>query len=141
MIVIDPRRTKTAAEADIHIKPKLGTNVAVLNGLLCQLIVRGYADRPFIEAHTLGYEELVQVVSEYTPERVAEISNVPADQLRQAAEIIGSSKMLLSTCLQGVYQSNQGTAAAVQVNNINLILGRIGKPGCGILQMNGQPTA
>ena len=49
--------------------------------------------------------------------------------------------MLVSTCLQGVYQSNQATAAAVQVNNINLILGRIGRPGCGILQMNGQPTA
>jgi anaerobic selenocysteine-containing dehydrogenase len=48
---------------------------------------------------------------------------------------------LLTTCLQGVFQSNQATAAAVQVNNLNLVLGRIGRPGCGILQMNGQPTA
>jgi ferredoxin-nitrate reductase len=55
--------------------------------------------------------------------------------------MIGSSEGLLSTCLHGVYQSNQATAAACQVNNINLILGRIGRPGCGILQMNGQPTA
>ena len=141
MIVIDPRLTKTAAEADIHIRPRLGTNVAVLNGLIGQLIEQGYADRDFIDAHTLGYDELVRTVSAYTPERVAEISNVPAGQLRQAAEMIGKSSMLLSTCLQGVYQSNQGTAAAVQVNNINLVLGRIGKPGCGILQMNGQPTA
>lgn len=45
------------------------------------------------------------------------------------------------TCLQGIYQSNQGAAAAVQVNNVNLVLGHIGRPGCGILQMNGQPTA
>ena len=141
LIVIDPRRTATAAEADIHIRPRLGTNVAVLNGLIRELIARGHADRAFIDAHTLGYDELARTVEAYTPERVAEIARIPAEQLRQAAAAIGESKMLLSTCLQGVYQSNQGTAAAVQVNNINLVLGRIGRPGCGILQMNGQPTA
>jgi len=141
MVVIDPRRTATAAEADLHIKPRLGTNVAVLNGLIHELIEQGYADRAFIDAHTLGFDELSRTVSSYTPERVAEIAHVPAEQLRQAAAMIGGSRMLLSTCLQGVYQSNQGTAAAVQVNNVNLVLGRIGRPGCGILQMNGQPTA
>jgi anaerobic selenocysteine-containing dehydrogenase len=141
MIVIDPRRTATAAEADLHIRPRLGTNVAVLNGLIRELIKQGHADRAFIDAHTLGYAELADTVSSYTPERVAEIAHIPADQIREAAAMIGGSTMLLSTCLQGVYQSNQGTAAAVQVNNVNLVLGRIGRPGCGILQMNGQPTA
>jgi anaerobic selenocysteine-containing dehydrogenase len=141
MIVIDPRRTATAAEADLHIQPRLGTNVAVLNGLLQQLIEQGYVDGTFVDAHTLGFDELAQTVASYTPERVAEIAHIPADRLRQAAGMIGRSKMLLSTCLQGVYQSNQGTAAAVQVNNVNLLLGRIGRPGCGIFQMNGQPTA
>lgn len=141
MIAIDPRRTATAAEADLHIKPRLGTNVAVLNGLIRQLIEQGYADRAFIEAHTIGFDELAHTVAGYTPERVAEIARIPADQIRQAAAMIGNSRMLLTTCLQGVYQSNQGTAAAVQVNNVNLVLGRIGRPGCAILQMNGQPTA
>ncbi|MBN9004020.1 MAG: nitrate reductase [Rhizobiales bacterium] len=141
MVVIDPRRTATAAEADLHIKPRLGTNVAVLNGLIRELIEQGHANRAFIDAHTLGYDELLRTVSSYTPERVAEIARIPADQLREAAAMIGGSTMLLSTCLQGIYQSSQGTAAAVQVNNINLVLGRIGRPGCGILQMNGQPTA
>jgi anaerobic selenocysteine-containing dehydrogenase len=141
MIVIDPRRTATAAEADLHIQPRLGTNVAVLNGLLQQLIEQGHADRAFIDAHTLGFDELARTVAGYTPERVSGIAHIPADQLRQAAAMIGCSSMLLTTCLQGVYQSNQGTAAAVQVNNVNLVLGRLGRPGCGILQMNGQPTA
>jgi len=141
MIVIDPRRTATAAEADLHIKPRLGTNVAVLNGLIRELMAQGHADRTFIEAHTLGDDELARTVDAYTPERVAEIARVSADQIRQAAAMIGGSTMLLSTCLQGVYQSSQGTAAAVQVNNVNLVLGRIGRPGCGILQMNSQPTA
>lgn len=141
MIAIDPRLTVTAAEADLHIRPRLGTNVAVLNGLIQQLIDQGHADRAFIDAHTLGFDDLARTVASYTPERVAEIAHIPADQLRQAAAMIGRSRMLLTTCLQGVYQSNQGTAAAVQVNNVNLVLGRIGRPGCGILQMNGQPTA
>jgi anaerobic selenocysteine-containing dehydrogenase len=113
----------------------------VLNGLIQQLIAQGHADRSFIDAHTVGFDELAATVAPYTPERVAGIAHIPADQLRQAAAMIGGSRMLLTSCLQGVYQSNQGTAAAVQVNNINLVLGRIGRPGCAILQMNGQPTA
>ncbi|WP_427912575.1 molybdopterin oxidoreductase family protein [Ramlibacter sp. MMS24-I3-19] len=141
LIVIDPRRTMTAREADVHLAPRLGTNVAVLNGLLHLLMEGGHVDRAFVEAHTLGFDKLREVVQPYTPERVQQISGIDAQKLRDAARIIATSSMLLSTCLQGVYQSNQATAAAVQVNNINLVLGRIGKPGCGILQMNGQPTS
>src|SRR5205807_6510985 len=66
---------------------------------------------------------------------------VPADRLRAAAEVIGTAPTLVSAGLQGVYQSNQATAAAVQVNNVNLVRGMIGRPGCGVFQMNGQPTA
>ena len=141
LVVIDPRRTVTAAEADIHLAPKLGTNVAVLNGLLHLLIRNGRIDRGFIEAHTIGFDGLKRVVADYPPERVEAISGVPADQLRAAADMIGAANSLVSTCLQGVYQSNQATAAAVQVNNVNLVRGMIGRPGCGILQMNGQPTS
>ena len=72
---------------------------------------------------------------------VQEITGVPAEKLEEAAEIIGTAETLLSTVLQGVYQSNQATASACQVNNVNLLLGKIGKPGSGVLQMNGQPTA
>lgn len=141
LIVIDPRRTPTAQEADLHLAPKIGTNVAVLNGLLHLLIAGGHIDEAFIQHHTLGFDELAKVVTTYTPERVETLSGVSAADLKKAAELIARSTMLVSTCLQGVYQSNQATAAAVQVNNINLILGRIGRPGCGLLQMNGQPTA
>jgi anaerobic selenocysteine-containing dehydrogenase len=60
---------------------------------------------------------------------------------REAARILGESERLLSTALQGVYQSHQATAAACQINNIHLLRGMIGRPGCGVLQFNGQPTA
>jgi ferredoxin-nitrate reductase len=66
---------------------------------------------------------------------------VSAEQIRDAARVLGSGERLISTCLQGVYQSHQATAAATQVNNINLLRGMVGKPGCAPFQMNGQPTA
>jgi len=141
MIVIDPRATATAKEADLHLAPRLGTNVALLNGIQHLLIEGGYIDRAFLAEHTIGFEELARIVAEYPPERVQAITGVSAAQLQQAAEMIGKSRGLVSTVLQGVYQSNQATAAGCQVNNINLILGRIGRSGAGILQMNGQPTA
>lgn len=141
MIVIDPRSTPTAKEADLHLAPRLGTNLALLNGLEHLLIERGYVDRGFIEEHTIGFDELARIVADYPPDRVERVTGVPAAQLEKAAEMIGTSQGLVSTVLQGVYQSNQATAAGCQVNNVNLILGRIGRPGAGILQMNGQPTA
>lgn len=141
IIAIDPRETATAREADVHLAPRAGTNVAVLNGLLNLIIQNGHIDQAFIEDHTVGFDELQEKVRKYTPEHVQDLSGVPAARLREAAEILGTAPTLLSTALQGVYQSNQATAAACQINNLNLIRGMIGKPGCGVLQMNGQPTA
>ncbi|HEX5545055.1 MAG TPA: molybdopterin-dependent oxidoreductase, partial [Nitrospira sp.] len=141
LVVIDPRRSETAKQADVHLALKVGTNVALLNGLQHLLIKLGCIDRSFIENHTVGFERLARLVSTWTPDRVERVTGVPGRDLQKAAAIIGESRTLLSTVLQGVYQSMQATAAAVQVNNIHLLRGMIGRPGCGILQMNGQPTA
>ncbi|MEA2557026.1 MAG: hypothetical protein QOG88_564, partial [Actinomycetota bacterium] len=141
LVVIDPRATVPATRAEVHLAPRSGTNLALLNALLHVLIAQDRIDRPFVEAHTVGFEELAEQVASMTPERAAEICDVEADDIRRAADVLGDAKALLSTCLQGVYQSHQATAAAIQVNNINLLLGMIGRPGCGVLQMNGQPTA
>ncbi|PBJ34911.1 molybdopterin oxidoreductase family protein, partial [Mycobacterium avium] len=117
------------------------TNVALMNGLLHEIIGNGWIDRDYIDAHTVGFDELQCRVSEFTPEWVAEICGVAATDLRRAARLIGTARRLLSTVLQGFYQSHQASAAAVQVNNIHLVRGMLGRPGCGLLQMNGQPTA
>lgn len=138
LVVIDPRITPTAREADVHLAPYPGTNVPVLNGLLHLIIRAGRLDHPFIEAHTVGFAELKEVVGRWPPERVEAVSGVPAGRLRAAAEALGSTPTLVSTVLLGVYQAPQATAAAVQVNNLHLIRGLIGRPGCGILQMGGQ---
>ncbi|HEV2861874.1 MAG TPA: nitrate reductase [Pyrinomonadaceae bacterium] len=141
LVVIDPRETETAREADVHLAPRLGTNVAVMNGLLRLVIEAGHTDDEFVERHTVGFDKLRRTVDRYTPERVETVTGVPAGKLREAAEVIGTSEKLVSTVLQGFYQSHQATAAAVQVNNLNLVRGMIGKPGCTVFQMNGQPTS
>jgi anaerobic selenocysteine-containing dehydrogenase len=141
LIVVDPRATPTAKEADIHLAPRLGTNVALLNGLLNLIIEAGHVDMAFIQNHSVGYDKLVETVVKYPPEVVEQITGVPVRQLREAAEVLGTAPTLVSTVLQGVYQSNQATAAAVQVNNLHIIRGMIGKPGAAVFQMNGQPTA
>jgi anaerobic selenocysteine-containing dehydrogenase len=141
LLVVDPRRTPAAEHATVHLRPLPGTNVAVLNALLQQVIANDWVDHEFVEAYTVGFAELAKTVAAYTPEVAESISGVPADDVVAAARLIGEAERLLSTVLQGVYQSNQATLAAMQVNNINLLRGMLGKPGCGILQMNGQPTA
>src|SRR3954453_23374207 len=81
------------------------------------------------------------MVEPCTPERAAEVCDVPAGDLREAARMLGTAERLLSTVLQGFYQAHQATAAAVQVNNVHILRGMLGRPGCGVLQMNGQPSA
>jgi anaerobic selenocysteine-containing dehydrogenase len=141
IICVDPRPTPVARAATVHLAPKPGTNVALMNGLLHEIIANGWIDRDYLNAHTVGFEELDERLRDYPSERVATICDVPAEQIRQAARILGGAERLLSTVLQGFYQSHQATAAAVQVNNLHLIRGMLGRPGCGVLQMNGQPTA
>jgi ferredoxin-nitrate reductase len=141
LVVVDPRRTKVAEQAAVHLAVRGGTNLPLLNAIQHELIVTDRIDRGFVDAYTIGFERLRETVAAYPPERAAEICGVDADDIREAARIVGEAMRLVSTCLQGVYQSHQATASAVQVNNIHLLRGMIGKPGCAPFQMNGQPTA
>ncbi|MFF8772094.1 molybdopterin oxidoreductase family protein [Kitasatospora sp. NPDC015120] len=141
LLCVDPRPTQVARHAAVHLAPRAGTNVALMNALLHELIRTGRVDHDYLRAHTVGFEELAAQVAACTPEWAAGICDVPAARIAEAAALLGSAERLLSTVLQGFYQSHQATAAAVQVNNLHLIRGMLGRPGCGLLQMNGQPTA
>jgi anaerobic selenocysteine-containing dehydrogenase len=141
LVVVDPRPTPAAREADVWLPIRSGTNVALLNAIQHELIANGWIDEAFVDERTVGFEALERLVSQYPPERAQEICGVSAEAIREAARVIGTGERLVSTCLQGVYQSNQATAAAVQLNNVNLLRGMIGRAGCGVFQMNGQPTA
>jgi anaerobic selenocysteine-containing dehydrogenase len=145
IVCVDPRRTPVAVEAErtggVHLAPRVGTNLALMNGLTRELFANGWIDEPWVREHTLGVDDLRSTVEPYTPQEVARLCGVDADDLRRAARIFGESRDVLSTVLQGFYQSHQATASAVAVHNLHLLRGLIGRPGSGILQMNGQPTA
>ncbi len=141
LLCVDPRTTPVAERATVHLAPIPGTNMALMNALLHELIECGWIDRDYIDAHTVGFDELAAAVAEWTPERAAAICGLDVEDIGRAACMLGTTRRLVSTVLQGFYQSHQATAAAVQVNNIHIVRGMLGKPGCGVLQMNGQPTA
>ncbi|MCK2219321.1 nitrate reductase [Actinomadura sp. ATCC 31491] len=141
LVCVDPRETEVARAAAVHLAPRPGTNVALMNGLLHEIVANGWTDEAYLRDHVVGFEELRERVANWPAEEAARVCDVPVADLREAARLIGTAERLLSTVLQGFYQSHQATAAAVQVNNVHLVRGMLGRPGCGVLQMNGQPTA
>jgi anaerobic selenocysteine-containing dehydrogenase len=141
IVCVDPRSTPVAAHATVHLAPRPGTNVMLMNALLHELLEHDWVDHDYVDAHAVGFAELEKMLEGYTVQRAAEVCDVPSGDLEEAARLIGTSERLMSTVLQGFYQSHQATAAAVQVNNIHIVRGMLGRPGCGLLQMNGQPTA
>ena len=97
MLAVDPRPTPVAREADIHLAVRSGTNVALMNALLRELIRNGWHDERYVRDHTIGFEALRELVEPYTVERAAEICDVPAADIHAAAELLGTAERLLST--------------------------------------------
>lgn len=142
IMVVDPRKSPTVRQgADLHLQLRPGTNVALMNGIIHLLIERGWVDRDFVSQHTVGFAELEATVREYPPGRVADICGIAPEDLQKAAEWIGTTPGVVSTVLQGFYQSVEATAASSLVNTVHLLTGAIGKPGAGPLLMAGQPSA
>lgn len=142
IIVFDPRRTPTVTQGvDLHIPVRVGTNVALMNGIIHLLIKNNWIHQDFIDAHTVGFASLKAVTDHYTPERVAELCGIRQNDLETAVEWMATTPKMVSTVLQGFYQSVEATASSSLVNTVHLLLGAIGKPGAGPLLMAGQPSA
>lgn len=141
LVCVDPRNTEAARYADVHLAVRPGTNLALMHALIREVLENGWFESGYVKEHTLGFDELRSTVEKWTPEAAAEVCGVSANDIRKAARIFGTSKAVLSTVLQGFYQSAQATASSCQVNNLHLLRGMLGRPGAGLLQMNGQPTA
>jgi ferredoxin-nitrate reductase len=110
IIVVDPRLSDTAKLATVHLKPYIGTNVALFNGLQNLMFMNDWVDYEWVEKHTIGLATLRETVKEFTPNVVEQITGVPVAELKQAAEILGTTKTLLSTALQDKqHQSPSGT--------------------------------
>ena len=130
LLCVDPRTTPVAREADVHLAPRNGTNLALMNGILRELIARGWIDEEYVAAHTIGFEELERVVDAvHARARRGDLRRRRPRRSTRRPSSLGTCERLLSTVLQGFYQSNQATAAACQVNNLHLLRGMLGRPG------------
>jgi assimilatory nitrate reductase catalytic subunit len=140
-VVADPRRTETAAEADLHLQLLPGTDVALFHGLLHLMLWEGLTDATFIAAHTTGFEALRDRVREFTPKHVAQTCGLQEADIVQAARWFGGHPPTLSLYCQGLNQSSSGTDKNSALINLHLATGQIGKPGAGPFSLTGQPNA
>ena len=141
MIVVDPRQTKTAKDADLHLAIQPGTDMDLLNGIAYLLLSWGELDTLFIDECTQGFSQFAQVIQDYTPEKVARRCGIRIDHLEQAARYWAESEKVLSLWSMGVNQSSEGTAKVRTIINLHLMTGNIGKPGAGPFSLTGQPNA
>ncbi|MFJ4622059.1 molybdopterin-dependent oxidoreductase [Streptomyces sp. NPDC088812] len=141
LIVVDPRRTATAAKADLFLQVRSGTDLALLNGLLHLLHENGHTDPDFVAAYTEGWEAMPGFLADYPPATVAEITGIPEADLREAARLIGEAGEWTSCWTMGLNQSTHGTWNTNALVNLHLATGKICRPGSGPFSLTGQPNA
>ncbi|MGU3646002.1 molybdopterin-dependent oxidoreductase [Microbacterium sp. C23T] len=141
LIVVDPRRTTTADRADLFLQIRPGTDLALLNGLLHLLVEAGDIDEEFIAAHTEGWEHMDELLAEYPPARVAELTGLAEDDIRTAARWIGEAGEWMTLWTMGLNQSTHGTWSTNAICNLHLATGAICRPGSGPFSLTGQPNA
>lgn len=141
LIVVDPRRTATAEKADLFLQIAPGTDLALLNGLLHLIVENGHTDGEFIAEFTEGWEVMPSFLEQYTPDRVSEITGIPEQDIRAAAQLIGEADNFMSCWTMGLNQSTHGTWNTNAICNLHLATGAICKPGSGPFSLTGQPNA
>ncbi|MCP3972263.1 MAG: formate dehydrogenase subunit alpha [Rhodobacteraceae bacterium] len=138
IVVIDPRRIEMVDHADVWLRARGGSNVAVLNGLAHVIVKEGLANREFIAARTENWETYIENLERYTPEYVEKVSGVPADRLREAALIYANAERGMTLWGMGITQHLTGVDGALAMANLSLMTGHVGTPGTGFMPLRGQ---
>ena len=141
LIVVDPRRTATAEKADLFLQIAPGSDLALLNGLLHLIVENGHTDAEFIAEFTEDWAVMPSFLEQYTPDKVSEITGIPAEDIRTAARWIGEAANFMSCWTMGLNQSTHGTWNTNAICNLHLATGAICKPGSGPFSLTGQPNA
>ena len=141
LIVVDPRVTKTAMLADIHLPVKPRSDIALLNGIAHILVRDGLIDRQYIDAHTDGFDDLCTFLADFTPENVSATTGLSADTLEHVAQLIGGSQSVFFGWTMGVNHSTQGSVTVAAINNLSLLTGNIGRAGAAPFSITGQCNA
>ncbi len=137
IIVCDPRFTRTASKADIYVRFRPGSDVALLLGIAHEIIKNGWHDKEFIEKRTYGFEEFKKIAEQYPPEEVEKISWVPAEKIREIAETLAKNKPATIVWAMGATQHSVGTQIIRMFAILELLLGCAGKSGGGCNALRG----
>ncbi|MGC0340933.1 molybdopterin oxidoreductase family protein [Streptomyces sp. SLBN-8D4] len=142
LIVVDPRRTKTAEQADLHLMPRPGTDLALALGLLHLVVAEGRTDEAYIAERTVGWEDARAAAMAHWPEYVERITGVPVPQLRETVRLFCEPESAMVLTARGPEQQSKGTDTVSAWINLCLATGRAGRPfsgyGCLTGQGNGQ---
>lgn len=141
VIVVDPRRTRTAEHADLHLAVKPGGDVALLRLLARELLRTDAFDRHFIKQHTAGYAALRALLDDLDVEAMLDACGAAMEQINLAAHWMSRDRRLLSCYCMGANQSSRGTDKNTALIDLHLMLGQVGKPGAGPFSLTGQPNA
>ncbi|MCP4699820.1 MAG: molybdopterin-dependent oxidoreductase [Gammaproteobacteria bacterium] len=138
VIVIDPRRTKTADMADIHLQIRPGTDVALNNALAHVLLKEGFVDEDMVQRYTSGLDDLKKLVESYPPARAAEITGCPEEQIIAVARVIGQAKAMLTFWFMGYNHSTQAVFKNNTLHNLSLLTDNFCHPGTGPVSITGE---
>jgi len=138
LVVIDPRRVPLAKNADLYVQHKLGTDVALINGIMNVILTNGWHNEAFIKERTEGFEELRKVVEQFPPERAAEITGVSADDIRTIAEWYAKAKAGSLVYCMGITQHTTGVDNVKSLANLSMLTGHIGRESTGVNPLRGQ---
>ncbi|MDX8530579.1 nitrate reductase [Mesorhizobium sp. VK25A] len=143
IVVIDPRRTATADECDLHLALDPGTDVLLFKGLLTYLAQAGKIDAGFIRDHTSGFDAAASLAEADAPSvaRVAMGCGLTATDVQAFYDLFAETECTVTVYSQGINQSAHGTDKVNAIINCHLATGRIGKPGAGPFSVTGQPNA
>ncbi len=138
LIVTDPRKTWMAARADIWLRLKVGSNIALLNGIINVIIENGWENKEFIAARTEEFEVLKAKVQEYDLDRVEKLTGVAKEKIIEAARMYSHAGKAMIVYGLGVTEHRTGTENAMAIANLALVCGQIGRPSTGIMALRGQ---
>jgi anaerobic selenocysteine-containing dehydrogenase len=141
LIVVDPRVTMLAQFADIHLPITPGTDTVLINAMMHVIFKENLQDDAYIAAHTKGIDELRALVADYDPKTAQHVCGIDEDRIRTVARIYAKAPAAMSIWTMGINQSTHGSDGVVNINNLNLITGNIGKPGGTSLSITGQCNA
>ncbi len=138
IIVADPRDTQLARMADLHLQHKPGTDVALINGMMKVIIDHNLQDKEFIETRTEGFDEVAKIIKDYPPDKVEEVTGVPAADIEEAALMYAQAERGAILFSMGITQHTTGTDNVKSCANLSMLTGNIGKAGTGVNPLRGQ---